>query len=336
MGSTCSQDTTEKVDGSTSEFYLTFDLVKNKNSYYTVQEVLKTDVPALSKDMEMIRESLENKKEKGEPIKSLTIGNLSHPYKYTSLDNSGPSSEKVGYYTGTFNKNGQRCGTGTMVWDKPLSIYCGQWDKDKANGWGYLILDSKEHYYGMWKDDKAEGKGTYVHSDGSSYTGDWIMDKQQGIGTETWPDKSTFKGMYVDSRKNGYGEFNWADGTKYSGEVKDNKIEGKGTYSWQDGRVYEGVWVNNQMHGYGDFKWKDGKHYKGNFSQDKKHGHGTFTWPDQRSYDGNWSYGKQFGPGVFCLVVGGVRKAYPGTWAEDGTVVWKDGKGPQNNAKTRK
>jgi hypothetical protein len=70
---------------------------------------------------------------------------------------------------------------------------------------------------GNWEQDKANGYGVYVHANGSRYEGDWIEDKQEGVGSETWPDGSHYKGEYRDGKKNGHGVFNWADGATYTG-----------------------------------------------------------------------------------------------------------------------
>lgn len=43
---------------------------------------------------------------------------------------------------------------------------------------------------GNWENDKAHGYGIYYHSNGSRYEGDWINDKQHGLGRETWSDGS--------------------------------------------------------------------------------------------------------------------------------------------------
>jgi hypothetical protein len=45
-------------------------------------------------------------------------------------------------------------------------------------------------YIGNWENDKANGYGVYLHSNGSKYEGDWKDDKQHGKGHETWADGS--------------------------------------------------------------------------------------------------------------------------------------------------
>ena len=102
---------------------------------------------------------------------------------------------------------------------------------------------------GNWENDKANGYGVYVHANGSKYEGDWRNDKQHGRGHETWQDGSEFHGFYVESKKEGKGVYTWPDGNQYLGEWRDNAISGYGIYLWSDGRVYAGQWLNNMMDG---------------------------------------------------------------------------------------
>jgi hypothetical protein len=39
---------------------------------------------------------------------------------------------------------------------------------------------------GNWENDKANGYGVYTHANGSRYEGEWVDDKQHGRGKETW------------------------------------------------------------------------------------------------------------------------------------------------------
>ena len=52
----------------------------------------------------------------------------------------------------------------------------------------FLILFFKSNLnwvlnLGEWQDDKAHGFGTYTHMDGAKYVGYWREDKQDGHGT---------------------------------------------------------------------------------------------------------------------------------------------------------
>jgi len=56
------------------------------------------------------------------------------------------------------------------------SLYEGDWQNDKQNGYGRMIHLDGDVYEGQWKDNKAHGKGRYQHADGSTYDGEWKED----------------------------------------------------------------------------------------------------------------------------------------------------------------
>ena len=89
---------------------------------------------------------------------------------------------------------------------------------------------------GEWNDDKANGFGIYIHVNGAKYDGYWQNDLQDGFGVETWADGSKYEGEYVEGQKNGEGKYIWPDGSSYEGKWKGNKICGNGIYVWMDGR----------------------------------------------------------------------------------------------------
>ena len=47
---------------------------------------------------------------------------------------------------------------------------------------------------GNWENDKANGYGIYIHANGSKYEGEWRDDKQHGYGAEFWIDGSEYQG----------------------------------------------------------------------------------------------------------------------------------------------
>ena len=79
---------------------------------------------------------------------------------------------------------------------------------------------------GQFQNDKANGFGLYIHLDGTKYEGSWKDDLQEGYGIETWPDNSKYEGSYVKGKKHGEGCYMWADGSKYNGAWVENKICG--------------------------------------------------------------------------------------------------------------
>jgi hypothetical protein len=230
-------------------------------------------------------------------------------------------------YTGEWNENNQRHGTGTQVWTDG-SKYEGYWRFDKANGKGRLIHADGDVYVGDWLDDKAHGEGTYLHTDGAKYEGAWREDKQHGLGVETWPDGARYEGHYENGKKHGQGKFQWADGSMYTGAFFENNIHGRGVYNWVDGRKYDGEWKNNKMDGRGNFTWSDGRSYQGEYVDDKKQGFGEFIWPDGRKYQGMWFNGKQHGKGVYVTANGTQRE---GEWKDGKRIMWLSKEGEDIN-----
>jgi hypothetical protein len=69
-----------------------------------------------------------------------------------------------------------------------------------ACGWGYLYFHSTLILQdeGEWQDDKANGYGVYIHVNGAKYDGHWKGDLQEGYGVETWADGSKYEGFYKE------------------------------------------------------------------------------------------------------------------------------------------
>jgi|GEM_PF-35459 len=68
------------------------------------------------------------------------------------------------------------------------TIYKGEWEGNKRNGYGIWIRPDGTQYEGEWEDDKPNGRGVLINPDGSKYSGDWKDGKRHGRGTFTYPD----------------------------------------------------------------------------------------------------------------------------------------------------
>ena len=62
---------------------------------------------------------------------------------------------------------------------------------------------------GEWEDDKANGYGIYIHVNGAQYEGYWKNDLQDGQGMESWQDGSRYEGGYKEGMKHGHGKYIW-------------------------------------------------------------------------------------------------------------------------------
>lgn len=57
-------------------------------------------------------------------------------------------------------------------------------------------------FEGEWENDKANGFGTYTHKNGAVYEGTWVNDVQDGKGKETWADGSVYEVKFYYITKN--------------------------------------------------------------------------------------------------------------------------------------
>ncbi len=53
------------------------------------------------------------------------------------------------------------------------SVYDGEWEGNKRNGYGVLVRPDGMKYEGEWKDDKPHGKGKITQTDGRIKAGEW-------------------------------------------------------------------------------------------------------------------------------------------------------------------
>lgn len=54
---------------------------------------------------------------------------------------------------------------------KQITIKKGQWENNKANGYGIYYISYDGRYEGGWKDDYQHGVGTEIWPDGLKYVG---------------------------------------------------------------------------------------------------------------------------------------------------------------------
>ena len=180
---------------------------------------------------------------------------------------------------------------------------------------GYLDDDLKFHSYGNFKNykdntsfigefdnNKANGYGIFKSSRNTAYEGYWKNDSQYSIGIEIWEDNSFYKGDFSYGKKNGIGSYFWPDKSYYKGEWKDNLINGYGIYVFSSNKIYRGEFKNNQFEGYGEFMHDNDHIYMGNFVKDKKEGFGFFIWNfqknnEKKAYLGFWKDNKMNGYG---------------------------------------
>ena len=202
------------------------------------------------------------------------------------------------YYSGTFNKEGNFNGKGTLI-SKDGNIYKGTFKNGIFEGKGIFIQKNGNYYFGDWKNGKCEGEGKLIIPDLIEYNGEFKNNKKNGNGIEKYKDGSFYNGDFIDNEKNGFGKFNYSDGSFYNGQFKNSLFNGEGEFNWNDGRNYKGSFKNGIMEGKGEYTWNDGSVYNGNYINNCKNGFGVITWPNGKKFYGNFVNNEPHGDGAF-------------------------------------
>jgi len=174
----------------------------------------------------------------------------------------------LGKYTGPVNDSGQPHGFGEMEYNDGDSAYIGYFENGNRHGRGVFVItngDSFDSYDGDWQDDKAYGYGTYLFADGGSYKGEWQDNKKHGKGVRIYSDSNSksYDGDWKDDKRHGYGILLFTNGNSYDGEWQDDNYNGYGIFKWESGQSWEGQWVNSLREGSGIYtdaegrKWND-------------------------------------------------------------------------------
>jgi hypothetical protein len=72
-----------------------------------------------------------------------------------------------------------------MFWPEGTK-YEGQFRDGFMKGKGRKIFANGEYYVGEFDNDKANGYGVFKDLNGGKYEGQWVDDKQHGKGKEIW------------------------------------------------------------------------------------------------------------------------------------------------------
>ena len=202
------------------------------------------------------------------------------------------------YYSGTFNKEGNFNGKGTLI-SKDGNIYKGTFKNGIFEGKGIFIQKNGNYYFGDWKNGKCEGEGKLIINDLIEYNGEFKNNKKNVNGIEKYKDGSFYNGDFINNEKDGFGKFNYSDGSFYNGQFKNSLFNGEGEFNWNDGRNYKGSFKNGIMEGKGEYTWIDGSVYNGTYINNCKNGFGVITWPNGKKFYGNFVNNEPHGDGAF-------------------------------------
>jgi hypothetical protein len=90
----------------------------------------------------------------------------------------------------------------------------GMWTKGKP---GSLSV-----YEGDYVKDKKKGQGKFIWASGNLYSGSYDNDERNGFGVMNWVDGSEYRGQWVNGVQHGKGEMSYADGTVKKGLFENN------------------------------------------------------------------------------------------------------------------
>ena len=118
--------------------------------------------------------------------------------------------------------------------------YVGEFDKDKKNGKGEIILNNNDVYKGMFIDDTFNGNGEYKWNDmKKEYKGNFVNGKMHGNGLLIWGDNKYYKGSFINGAKEGKAEFGFINGYKFIFDFKNDLPCDKGYMQDKNNKLYE-------------------------------------------------------------------------------------------------
>jgi len=137
------------------------------------------------------------------------------------------------------------------------SLYKGQWNNDKKDGFGIQTNPDNTKYEGEWVNNQYHGRGTLWIKKGKTfvrqYVGDWVKGHMEGQGIYYYSNGEIFRGGWLKGKRFGNGKFEFDNGDVYSGEWANDLQHGLGTMNYSNGNVYEGLWIEGKKQGPGLF-----------------------------------------------------------------------------------
>ena len=189
--------------------------------------------------------------------------------KNNKCNGRGKYLNTKGDITMSFFEDNYLQGYGLIEIRRNNSVFEGNFDKSKFNGYGIELYEDGSTYYGKYENNKKSGLGTYDWGDGSQYQGEWKKGLPDGYGIFSDSKNRIYEGEWKKGKMNGIGLYKWDDGRKYIGLFNEDKREGFGIFFWPKPlKIYLGFWINGVQNGIGkiytSFKekyylWQEGK-----------------------------------------------------------------------------
>ncbi|OMJ71593.1 hypothetical protein SteCoe_30161 [Stentor coeruleus] len=128
------------------------------------------------------------------------------------------------------------------------SIYMGELQNHKREGFGYYRFNKIEEYHGNWRNDLRSGKGECTKSNKDHYKGNWENNQMSGFGILTSKILGCkYKGQWQQNRPHGSGVYKIEGPVKIEGTWKFGYLEGPGKVIWTNGWSISGTFTKNRL-----------------------------------------------------------------------------------------
>ena len=136
-------------------------------------------------------------------------------------------------------QNGMKHGKGRIINNEGIVIYYGDFDSDKAHGFGIYLEPKKYIYHGQFRENIPNGNGKYTFPNGTYYEGSIVNNKKQGFGKQSYLDGTVYTGTFENGLKNGKGTITDVDSSSYVGIFKDDDFSDYGFMKYPNGSIYK-------------------------------------------------------------------------------------------------
>ena len=125
--------------------------------------------------------------------------------------------------------------------------YCGEWEKDSAQGYGCGTGPKGQgKYEGLWERG-SQVSGIYTWPSGMKYMGSWKDNRRDGLGKEAREDGTEYTGEFVRGARGPYGVIRLPTGV-YRGSWRNGKQDGEGEEVYLDGGECRILWWLLSLH----------------------------------------------------------------------------------------
>ncbi|OMJ76232.1 hypothetical protein SteCoe_24454 [Stentor coeruleus] len=128
------------------------------------------------------------------------------------------------------------------------SVYMGEFNSRKREGFGYYHFNKNQEYHGMWVNDLRNGEGESTFSNKNYYKGNWVNNHMSGQGMMIYKNLcSTYTGQWELSKPHGQGVYEIQGPVRIEGTWRQGILEGQGKVLWENTWSITGKFVRNHL-----------------------------------------------------------------------------------------